>query len=180
MKKKNYKEKEIKNFLKESNAIEEVYDEQSLKDAIRAWDYIKAKQFLTPEVILGTHHFLMRNLRSDIAGFWRTCDVWIGGHKKHFISVQLIEEDVKKVLDSINLFIKTLPSNATKEYKEETCKQHHIQLEFVHGFEDGNGRIFRLVWLWERLKVGLPINIIHADWPKIDGEQQEYYGWFKK
>ena len=169
-----YKKSEVKDFLYESNAIECEYSEQSYEDALKAWNYLKDKSFLTPEVILGAHNFLMKNLRPDIAGFWRNCNVWIGGHKKKFISTQLIEDEVKQLFDAINLSISTLPSNATKEYKEETCKQHHIQYEDVHPHQDGNGRTGRLIYLWERMQLGLPIHIIHAG-----DEQFSYYSWFK-
>jgi len=171
------KDKAIIEFLKESNAIEDVHGEDALVDAYKAWSYLSDKSFLTPEVIMGGHHFLMANLRPDIAGFWRNCDVWIGGHKKKFISVQLIEDEVRQFCEALNL---KAPLLAPKDYAEETTKQLHIRFEDIHPFEDGNGRIGRMIYLWHRLKLGLPVHIIHADWPKVDGEQKRYYDWFKK
>jgi hypothetical protein len=62
-----------------------------------------------------------------------------------------------------------------KSTKEVFIKQWHINFEGIHPFEDGNGRIGRILMNLQRLSVGLPILIIH------EGEEQfEYYKWFKK
>jgi len=171
---KKYKDKEVEVFLRESNAIEQVYSEDALEDAIKAWNYLKEKTFLTPEVILATHNFLMRNLEPEIAGNWRNCNVWIGGKIKAFISVQLIEDDIRNFLVNMGVGLE-LP----KEDLERWVKNCHIAFEGIHPFTDGNGRVGRLLYLWQRMKLGLPIHVIHADWPKEDGEQKAYYRWFK-
>ena len=36
-----------KQFLKESNAIEDVFDDVSLKQAYRAWEYLKKQKVMT-------------------------------------------------------------------------------------------------------------------------------------
>lgn len=166
-------EKEIEEFLLESNAIEGVFGEEALEDALKAWDYLKEKSFLTPETILGVHHLLLRKINPDIAGFWRACDVWIGGKRKFFISTQLIEEDIKTLCDKINLSIKD-KDKLSGEQKEEICKDAHINFEFIHPHQDGNGRVGRIIMNWHRLILGLPLWIIHAG-----KEQMEYYKIFK-
>ena len=165
--------KEIKEFLLESNAIEGVHGEGALEDALRAWNYISDKSFLTPEVILGAHNFLSKNLDPRIAGFWRTCDVWIGGKRKIFISTQLIEEDIKALCNKINQSIKD-KEKLTKKEGEKICKDAHINFEFIHPHEDYNGRVGRLIMNWHRSMLGLKILIIHTG-----GEQLDYYKWFK-
>ncbi len=167
-------EKSLKEFLMESNAIEGVFGLKAYKDARKAWDYLNSKTFITPEVILGTHNFIAKNLRPDIAGFWRTCDVWIGGKCKPFISVQLIEDDVKNFITDMG----TSPE-LPKEDLERFTKNSHIQFEAIHPFEDFNGRVGRLIYNWHRQKLGLPIHIIHADWDTGGEEQKNYYKWFR-
>lgn len=170
-----YEPKKVEKFLLESNKIEDELRVIAYEDALKAWEYLKMKSFLTPEVILGVHHFLLGRINPDIAGEWRNCDVYIGGHKKKFVSVQLIEEDVRNFILEMGM-TPELPMDDLEEF----TKQSHIQFEDIHGFQDGNGRTGRLIYLWHRMKLGLPIKVIHADWPKKDGEQQKYYNWFKK
>jgi hypothetical protein len=52
-------EEDIVEFLKESNNIENVWDDASLAQAIYAWNYIIKQPELTVDVILKTHKILM-------------------------------------------------------------------------------------------------------------------------
>jgi len=58
--------------------------------------------------------------------------------------------------------------------KEERSKQIHVAFEDIHPFVDGNGRVGRILYNIHRIKLGLPIHIIHEG-----EEQKEYYKWFK-
>lgn len=166
--------KKLKEFVRESNAIESVYDEQSFKDAMSAWNFLKTKKYLTPETILEVHRKIMRKLRPDIAGWWRNCDVWIGGKCKGFISVSLIKEDVSNFCQYL-----TLSSQNDIVSPEMIIKNTHIRFENIHPFEDGNGRVGRLIMLWHRIQYGLPIEVIHADYDIGGEEQKNYYKWFR-
>ena len=53
-------------------------------------------------------------------------------------------------------------------------KRWHIQFEHIHPFEDGNGRVGRILMNFQLVKKGLPILVIHEG-----KEQREYYKWFK-
>ena len=55
----------------------------------------------------------------------------------------------------------------------------HIAFEELHPHVDLNGRTYRLIMNWHRMRLDLPIMIIKADWPKVGGEQKIYYSWFK-
>ena len=129
-------------------------------------------------MILGTHNFLLKNLDPRIAGFWRNCDVWIGGKRKIFISTQLIEEDIKNLI-FISEKLLAWAMDKNDSVKEEVCKILHIAFEKCHPFSDGNGRVFRLIMNWQRIKLNIPILLIKADWPQNDGDQKKYYSWFK-
>ena len=65
---------EIKQFLKESNAIEGVFDDISLERACVAWEYLIEQKEMTKDVILKTHKLLMllSNLQPDEKGFFRS------------------------------------------------------------------------------------------------------------
>ena len=102
----------------------------------------------------------MNRINPRIAGKTRECDVWIGGKKKIFISKYI--------------FIEQLNDLCAKILKEDmTSKEAHILFEAIHPFEDGNGRVGRILMNIHRLRLNLPILIIHTG-----KEQEKYYGWF--
>ena len=166
-------------FLRESNLIESEKSSIAITDAIAAWQYLKSRHIVTPEVILEVHRLLGKHIAPQIAGKWRNCDVWIGGQKKWFISEALIKEQVPTLCASIKESIKAA-SKYTSEEHDETCKRMHILFEDIHPFVDINGRTGRHIWQWHRLHMGLPIKVIHADYPKEGGECDTYYKWFRE
>jgi len=168
-----YYKPEMLKFLKESNAIEQVYGKEALADAYKAWAYLAKQPVITPGTILAVHMLLARNINPRIAGKWRECDVWIGGKRKVFLSIQDIEKRIEDICFEVNN-----PSKATLKKPNKFTQDMHIKFEDVHPFEDFNGRTFRLIYAWQRKKLGLLLNIIHSDWPKKGGETDIYYNWF--
>ena len=73
----------IMEFLRESNAIEGVFDDDSLDQARYAWDYLMGEEVLTTGVVLKTHKILMlhQKLQPNHKGYWRDCQVWVGGRE---------------------------------------------------------------------------------------------------
>ena len=167
-----YKEKDIIEFLKESNAIESEYSDQALQDSKKAWDYaVKNARGITTKYVLKIHKLLLQNLRPNIAGKFRGCDVWIGGHRKYFISEALLKEEMRgwiMICDLKNL------TKKSKGEKEKTIKEWHVIFESIHPFIDGNGRVGRILYNIHCLNASLPIHIIHTG-----EEQKNYYQWFK-
>ena len=160
---------DIEEFLRESNAIESEYSDVAFEDAKLAWDYLSQQTKLTVENVLETHRLLMQHLRPDIAGAFRDCDVFIGGQRKYFISQTLLKEDLQKIIDLIHQSI------ILSMLREGSCQHAHVFFEEVHPFEDGNGRIGRIIYNWHRKLLGLSVHIIHEG-----QEQKEYYRWFRR
>jgi len=164
---------EIIDFLKESNAIEGEYSKIALEDSITAWQYaykkiIKNNELLRTDIILGIHKRLMKRLNERIAGKFRKVQVGVmtkEGFKeaKHFSKIK------EEIMNWTIIFNK----NVREDYQD--WKGNHIWFEHIHPFEDGNGRTGRILMNIQRLKLGLPILIIHTG-----KEQQEYYQWFKE
>lgn len=152
-------------FLRESNAIEGVYDKNSLNQAIVAWEYLLTQKEMTPGVVLRTHKILMLNqpLQPDERGYFRDVPVWVGGREG--MNPILIREAIEKWCSLMND-----PNNDTTFISKEL----HVQYEKIHPFVDGNGRTGRMFMNWQRLRSGIPILVIH------EGEEQKsYYKWFK-
>lgn len=171
-------------FLEQSNFIESEYSSEALEDAIEAWDYVFDKPF-SVNLILDIHKILMKRLRPDIAGRFRNCDVWIGGNRKKFIHESKFQEDLEvgfenmtANIDSRKEFLQSpLPDLPQKDFilwAEDRTKYWHVYFENIHPFEDGNGRIGRILYNIHRLRLGLPIHIIHEG-----DEQMSYYRWFQ-
>jgi len=169
----------VNEFLQHSNYIENERSDEALADAWEAWDYAYSHRHKLTlgcglTYILDIHKLLMCGLNPRIAGTIRACDVWINGKLKPFISTQLIIDDLQFYV------INTMSDSPSAPYfkgHDLNCftRQTHIEFEAIHPFEDGNGRVGRILYAIHRLKLELPIHIIH------DGEEQkEYYKWFEE
>ena len=175
----NIMEKEIQEFLVQSNWIEREYTERAEKDAIKAWEWITTqKGDLKVSQILKIHNYLLKNIHPEIAGEFRSCDVWIGGHCKVFISESLLRDNMVQFCKEFNKVV----CLKGQEGVEEKIKNNHVLFEEFHVFQDGNGRVGRLLMNLQRVRMGLPVHIIHGKGKGDYGfhhEQKEYYSWFK-
>jgi len=150
--------KKVKLFLKESNAIEGVYDKQSLEDAEKAWKYLLKFDKITTKELLKTHKILMTSQPlAGYGGILREVPVWIG-------------DDIGKPAIAVPLFINEWIKKANRLGRE---KEDHIQFEKIHPFMDGNGRIGRILLNWQRVKKGKSVLVI------FEREKEKYYDWFK-
>ena len=163
-----FTKEQLNEFLQESNYIEQEYSSQAMEDSIKAWDFAyKNKDLIDINYILEIHRLLAINLRPDIAGKIRNCDVFIGGKRKIFIDETIIKSDLL-----MKVCFEMLARGI--EDREEWTKQIHVVFEEIHPFFDFNGRSGRLLWQIHRLNLGLPLHIIH------EGEEQSaYYKWFQ-
>jgi len=147
-------------FLKESNAIEGVYDAESLGQAVFAWEFLESQKEMSIGVVLKTHKVLMlhQELRPDEKGYFRKIQVEVGGREG--IKWTFIPEAMQVWCMNAQLY--------PKQWKE-----HHIRFEQIHPFVDGNGRVGRMLMNWERLKDGKEIIVIK------ELRKYEYYQWFE-
>ena len=156
-------------FLIESNLIEGV-GEEGLRDSIKAYLYLmQVKPPLTLKHILKTHKLLMQSLNPRIAGKLREVPVGIYSGDNLVRSCPLplcIPKLMKNFLININN-----QRNLTiyPEERPKHCEENHIEFEYMHPFEDGNGRCGRIILAWQRKQMSLPLLIIY------NNQKQEYY-----
>ena len=153
--------KQLNEFIKENNAIEGVYYTVAHEDGLESWNWAYSNMCnINTDYIKNIHKILMKRVNPRIAGKTRECDVWIGGQRKLFINEFIFTEQLNNLCAEI--------------LKEKmTPKEAHILFESIHPFEDGNGRVGRILMNIHRLRLNLPILIIHAG-----KEQEKYYDWF--
>lgn len=158
-------------FLQESNAIEGVHDPDSLEQARHAWKYLIEQPKLDGGVILKLHKILMLHqpLRPNERGYWRRIQVGVykGGQLiREAPEWHLVPELIKSWLEDVKTTLRVPGENG------RNINIDHVEYEKIHPFVDGNGRTGRMLLNWERLKVDLPLLIIHSE------NKQDYYKWF--
>lgn len=176
---KNPPEADVKEFLRHSNAIEQVYDDAAFNQAMEAWDYLYNQAKVTPSVILKTHKVLMLHqpLYPHEKGYFRNVPVYVG--QTMMLNHVLIDEYVENWCQSMNTPPRPRIKHSRTEDKavqnlEELSRSLHVEYERIHPFVDGNGRTGRMFMNWWRITNGLPLLIIHEG-----DEQMEYYKWFR-
>lgn len=165
---------ELHSFLKESNAIEGIYNDDSLTQAWKAWEYLSGQDKLTVDVVLETHRLLMANqkLPENQKGHFRRVAVWIAGCEG--VNWDAIPSLIDLWIKAVMQLVDGGKTVATQEVQETFAKTHHVTCEKIHPFVDGNGRTGRMFMNWQRLKLGLPLLIIEAD------KRWKYYEWFRE
>jgi Fic family protein len=168
---------EVKEFLKESNAIENEFSQIAYEDANQAWiTAVINKEEFSIELMLAIHRRLMKRLNKEIAGKIRDIPVYVGNSNgyKECMKPELIRPNLEKLFEKWENRSHNLNEGVDIKTKEEWIKQWHIDFEHIHPFQDGNGRTGRILMNIQRLILKLPLLIIHTG-----PEQFEYYKWFK-
>ncbi|MBI2329970.1 Fic family protein, partial [Candidatus Daviesbacteria bacterium] len=146
-------------------SLREVFEAKNLA---RIMEYIRGKSSdeLTKEVILLLHQMLMGNIDESIAGRFRKKGEYVRVGSFIAPAPEHIERMLEEALieyssDQINYFV-------------DKIAKFHLQFETIHPFNDGNGRIGRVIINYQLYKLGFPGIIIR------DKEKQPYYSSFKE
>ncbi len=158
-------DEDVIEFLKESNNIENEWDDDSLAQALYAWNYVIGQKELTSSVVLKTHKILMlHHLGPQYKGRFRDVPIWIGGREV---------DNAPNIPSAIAGWCEVVNANVQAR-NEESYKMCHLSYERIHPFIDGNGRTGRIFMNWQRVKSKLPILVIK------EKEKYDYYDWFKR
>ena len=144
----------------------EIFEAKNLARVVSYIDKKAKEQELGPEVILSLHKMLMSNIRDDIAGRFREGNefVRVGSHIAP--SPQEINPSLSQMFSEYNA--------ASHENIIKRIARLHLSFEHLHPFNDGNGRIGRVINNYLLIREGfVPINIKFID-------RKKYYDAFKE
>ncbi|TSD00609.1 MAG: hypothetical protein Greene101449_81 [Candidatus Peregrinibacteria bacterium Greene1014_49] len=146
-------------------SVREVFEAKNLA---RVMEYLPAKiqeNNLSSETFLLLHEMLMSNIDDRIAGRFREKGeyVRVGTH------LAPPPERVKKLIADLLL---AYGSDLTTYFVDAIAK-FHLEFERIHPFNDGNGRIGRVIMNGQFLRLGFPTIIIR------DKEKKTYYRAFR-
>lgn len=141
-------------------------DEIETKGVAMAVEYIrKTKDDLSLRMLLKLHKLCFKGSKS-FAGKFRDVDVVVRNSAGRVLHVGVPKSELKDYLDD---FVEWYKENGNKFKPLVLASILHNQFEHIHPFQDGNGRVGRLLLNFILLKNGYPpINIMLED-------RQEYY-----
>ena len=146
-------------------SLREVFEAKNLA---RIFEYLKNKEkiYLDMHSILFLHKMLMDNINDKISGRFRKDSeyVRVGTH---------IGAPPEKIEGLISDLLLNYSSDYTKYFLDKIAN-FHLGFESIHPFNDGNGRIGRILLNFQLLSLGFP-NIIVKNKEKI-----EYYTGFNE
>lgn len=142
-------------------SLQEVYEAKNLAQVI---EHIKNKSQetkLNKEIILFLHQMLLNGIDDNIAGRFRKHGeyVRVGTH------IAPAPEHVERMIESAIL---EYAGNLSDYFIDKVAK-FHLDFETIHPFNDGNGRIGRVLINFQLQCLGFPMIIIR------DKEKQQYY-----
>jgi len=127
----------IEEYIRESNAIEDVYSDDAAEDSCAAYEYLRQHESLTHQRVKKTHEIILQNRQPDIAGEYRAVNVRVGGD---------LPPDPADVESRMNSLLADEPETSLDAI------EWHIDFEKIHPFRDGNGRVGRLIYVWHCLE----------------------------
>ncbi|OGR88286.1 MAG: hypothetical protein A3A86_04870 [Elusimicrobia bacterium RIFCSPLOWO2_01_FULL_60_11] len=141
--------------------LREVFEAKNLARVIQ---YIRKKALesdLTDETILLLHEMLISNIDDSIAGRFRRKGeyVRVGTH------IAPAPEHVERLIEDALIRY----SSDLESYFSDKVARFHLDFETVHPFNDGNGRIGRVIINYQLERAGFPWVIIR------DKEKKAYY-----
>lgn len=145
-------------------SVREVFEAKNLARVVA---YIRNKSQETEinkEIILFLHQMLISGIKDDIAGRFRK----VGEYVRVGTHIAPAPEHVERMIDSL---LSEYTGDIASFFVDKIAK-FHLEFETIHPFNDGNGRIGRVLINYQFQRLGFPGIIIR------DKEKKDYYSTF--
>ena len=134
----------------------ESFEAKNLARVVSCIDKKAKEKELNIDIILTIHKMLLSNINNDIAGRFRKENEYVRVGSHIAIAPEDIEKRLKNMLAEFNA---TSHENIAKR-----IAKLHLEFEYIHPFNDGNGRIGRVIINYLLIREGfVPINIKFID-----------------
>lgn len=152
--------------ISRDSSLREIFEAKNLARVI---EYIRTKsqeEEISAKIILLLHQMLIGNIDDSVAGKFREQGeyVRVGTH-------------IAPAPEHVELMMENLLNEYTSEhdmYFIDKITKFHLDFEILHPFNDGNGRIGRVIINYQLQRLGFPCIIIR------DKEKKEYYNSFQE
>jgi Fic family protein len=150
---------DVREYVRESNAIEGVESDQAVEESLDAWEYLGTIDHLTHDAIRETHRLILRTRQPDVAGEYRDGQNHVGGRAPPPAPV---------VRPLLGWLLQQHPRDGVEAIR------WHVEFERIHPFWDGNGRVGRLLYLWHCRQLDLDPVLWRA------ADREGYYSLFDR
>lgn len=145
--------------------VRQVFEAKNLGRVIEYKKNKAQEQELSLEMILFLHKMLMSGISDDIAGRFRKENEYVRIGTFIAIPPEHVEKRMKEILIEYT-------SNFSSYFLDKIAK-FHLDFETIHPFNDGNGRLGRVLMNYQLMRLGFPRIIIRQK------ERNKYYKAFE-
>lgn len=161
--------KETERILLELSVAREVSAREifEAKNLARVVEYMREKAKATDvskEIILFLHKMLITAIRDDIAGRFRIAGEYVRVGNYVAPAPEHVEKMIEEIVGQFN--------SDHESYFIEKIAKFHLEFENIHPFNDGNGRIGRVLINWQLIHLGFSPIIVR------NKEKSDYYDSF--
>ncbi|EFO81785.1 filamentation induced by cAMP protein Fic [Oscillochloris trichoides DG-6] len=131
---------------------------------------------ISSRLILGLHAILLDEVRGgQTAGIFKNRQNYIGSHPfepiEHAVFVPPSPDDVPMLISDLERYI----NKTNQESRIVQCALTHYQFETIHPFNDGNGRVGRLLIVLQMIQLGLLTAPLIYPSVYFERTRQQYY-----
>jgi len=147
-----FTEEKVTNVINGKTVLGTMREIEEVKGAIHAYDYLEKYKYKNEKDLLKAHKFLMQNILNN-AGAYRHSNVGVGGSE----GVTHVAPPPNMVPHLMGELFSWLEN--TDDHLLVVSCVFHYEFEFIHPFNDGNGRVGRL---WQSVILNNYKNIFGA------------------